>query len=165
MINKKNIWFLTLFSLVLVLSVYYVTMPNDILLDINKPVNATTTDVQEIGENATLVALRVDKEEKVLEELENLNSILTDASKTVEEKNAAYDKMKNINDIKVEEERIEKKLSDTFNLTSVVSIDADTIKVVALSNQNDTTLANNVMRTIQNDFENKMYISVKFENN
>ena len=30
MINKKNLWFLTLFSLVLVLSIYYVTMPNEI---------------------------------------------------------------------------------------------------------------------------------------
>ena len=31
MMNKKNLWFLTLFSLVLVLSIYYVTMPNDLL--------------------------------------------------------------------------------------------------------------------------------------
>lgn len=30
MINKKNLWFLTLFSLVLVLSIYYVTMPSEI---------------------------------------------------------------------------------------------------------------------------------------
>ena len=32
MINKKNLWFLTLFSLVLVLSVYYVTMPKELLI-------------------------------------------------------------------------------------------------------------------------------------
>ena len=32
MINKKSLWFLTLFSLILVLSVYYVTMPNELLL-------------------------------------------------------------------------------------------------------------------------------------
>ena len=31
MINKKNLWFLTLFSLVLVLSVYYITMPSELL--------------------------------------------------------------------------------------------------------------------------------------
>ena len=30
MINKQNLWFLTLFSLILVLSVYYITMPNEI---------------------------------------------------------------------------------------------------------------------------------------
>lgn len=38
MINKKNLWFLTLFSLVLVLSIYYVTMPNEIF-EINKENN------------------------------------------------------------------------------------------------------------------------------
>ena len=32
MINKEHLWFLTLFSLVLVLSVYYITMPSDMLL-------------------------------------------------------------------------------------------------------------------------------------
>ena len=32
MINKKGIWFITLFTLILVLSVYYVTMPSELLL-------------------------------------------------------------------------------------------------------------------------------------
>ena len=35
MINKKNLWFLTLFSLILVLSVYYITMPSEMLLTAN----------------------------------------------------------------------------------------------------------------------------------
>ena len=35
MINKKNLWFLTLFSLVLVLSVYYITMPSELLITNN----------------------------------------------------------------------------------------------------------------------------------
>ena len=29
MINKQSLWFLTLFSLILVLSVYYITMPDE----------------------------------------------------------------------------------------------------------------------------------------
>ena len=29
--NKHNLWFLTLFSLILVLGVYYITMPNEYL--------------------------------------------------------------------------------------------------------------------------------------
>ena len=33
MINKQNLWFLTLFSLILVLSVYYITMPSELLLN------------------------------------------------------------------------------------------------------------------------------------
>ena len=30
MVNKQGLWFLTLFSLILVLSIYYITMPNEI---------------------------------------------------------------------------------------------------------------------------------------
>ena len=32
MINKRNIWFFTLFSLIIVLSVYYITMQNELNL-------------------------------------------------------------------------------------------------------------------------------------
>ena len=35
MINKKSLWFLTLFSLILVLSIYYITMPSELLLTTN----------------------------------------------------------------------------------------------------------------------------------
>ena len=35
MINKQNLWFLTLFSLILILGVYYVTLPNELLEKIN----------------------------------------------------------------------------------------------------------------------------------
>ena len=51
MINKKNMWFLTLFSLILVLSVYYITMPKELLLtglnDIGetKEVDTTIEDI------------------------------------------------------------------------------------------------------------------------
>ena len=37
MINKKSIWFMTLFSLIIVLSVYYITIPKEINYE-NKPV-------------------------------------------------------------------------------------------------------------------------------
>ena len=43
MINKKNLWFLTLFSLVLVLSIYYVTMPNEVFdKDLSESKSETT---------------------------------------------------------------------------------------------------------------------------
>ena len=50
MINKQNLWFLTLFSLVLVLGVYYVTMPNEMLLK-----NVKTSDKTAKGTKTTNV--------------------------------------------------------------------------------------------------------------
>lgn len=164
MINKKNMWFLTLFSLILVLSVYYVTMPSELLLN-NKvnPVDVTRTEVEEKSENAALVALRVEKEEETLKELDALNEILTNKDSSVQEKNNAYDKMKNINNIKSEEETLEKKIKDEFNMDSVVIIEGDQIKVTVSYPDHSSNLANKIMRSIQSDYENKMYITIKFE--
>ena len=50
MINKQNIWFMTLFSLILILGVYYITLPNDLLQKATNQVKKVTTVVKE--ENA-----------------------------------------------------------------------------------------------------------------
>ena len=61
MINKRNIWFFTLFSLIIVLSVYYITMPNELNLETN-----TTKEIErvseEVNDSTVLVAFRVEKE-------------------------------------------------------------------------------------------------------
>ena len=43
MINKQSVWFVTLFSLILVLSIYYVTMNDNSLAGILENTTNTTT--------------------------------------------------------------------------------------------------------------------------
>ena len=175
MINKKNLWFLTLFSLILVLSVYYITMPSELLLNNgylneipastdNKSDDSGDNDVSvSIEESEILVALRVEAEEQMLSEIEELKSVLTDVESTVEEKNNAFEKMKSINMSKSEEEKLEKIIKEKYNLEAFVKKDGDQIRIVVASNKHDTTLANNIMRSIQENYQDKMYISVKFQ--
>lgn len=175
MINKKNLWFLTLFSLILVLSVYYITMPSELLLNNgylneipvstdNKSDDSGDSDVSvSIEESEILVALRVEAEEQMLSEIEELKSVLTDVESTVEEKNNAFEKMKSINMSKGEEEKLEKIIKEKYNLEAFVKKDGDQIRIVVASNKHDTTLANNIMRSIQENYQDKMYISVKFQ--
>ena len=67
MINKKNLWFLTLFSLVLVLSVYYVTMPKELLMENNK--KETESEVK-VTETNIIEALRSEDNTNTLEEID-----------------------------------------------------------------------------------------------
>ena len=63
MINKKSIWFLTLFSLILVLSVYYITMPSELLLNTNANYNKDkepTVEIKEMSEADILNSISVD---------------------------------------------------------------------------------------------------------
>lgn len=165
MINKKNIWFLTLFSLILVLSVYYITMPSELLLTNFTTNNSKTKEEPtiEVEESEVLATLRVEADEKLLEELDSLKLVLTDSKSSAEEKNDAFEKMKSLNINKAEETKIEESLNNEYKLKTFVKIDGDQIKVVVNSEKHDTALANKIMRYIQSSYDKKMYITVEFK--
>ncbi len=177
MINKRSLWFLTLFSLILVLSVYYVTMPSELLLgnnsnyletnqseeNDNSDTNTTEEPTVQIEESDILTALRVEANDQMLSEMDEFKAILTSEDATVDEKNNAFEKMKELNITRGEEEALEKKIQDEFQLQAFVKIDGDQIRVVVASDEHDETLANNIMRSIQSNYDKKMYISVKFQ--
>lgn len=163
MINKKSIWFLTLFSLILVLSVYYITMPSELLLNTNgNYVNELSKPTTEITESTVLVALRVEADEEMMKEMEQLQLILTNNDSTIEQKNNAFDKMKNLNMKRGEEEKLENKIKEKHNLKSFVKIKDDQIEVVVKNKDRSVDLANKIMRTVQEEYQEQKYITVKF---
>ena len=166
MINKKSLWFLTLFSLILVLSIYYITMPSELLLTGNNISNNEESDNEptiNIEESDLLVALRVESDEEMSKEIKELELILTNADSSVEEKNNAYEKIKNLNSNRTEEEKLETQIKETHKLESFVKIKGNNISVIVNSNEHSNTIANNIMRTIQSNYEESKYITVKFQ--
>lgn len=167
--NKQNLWFLTLFSLVLVLGIYYVTMPNELLLGKDSKTatvsksNKTNNKKTTVKESTTLEAMRVSLEEERSEQMTALQQQLTSDSISTEEKNNAYEQLKYLNQLQGKEESIEKKIKEKYNLNCFVKIDDTNVTTVCISSKHDNALANNIMRLIQEQYENKMYISVKFE--
>lgn len=162
MINKQSIWFLTLFGLVLVLGVYYITMPSDIVQSMN---NIPVTDNSSItvSENDVLAALRVEHDEETLNAMQELEETLTSEDATAEEKNSAFEELKILNLAKGKEKSLEEKIQKEFNVKSFVKIDSDQIYVTINSKEHSYNLANNIMRSIQKEYENKVYVTVKFE--
>ncbi len=157
MINKRSVWFLTLFSLILVLSVYYITMPNELVLN-----NGYIEPTIDVNETTALVALRIEAEEEMMKELDNLKLILTDDNASAEDKNKAFEQMKNINIKRGEEEKLEQKIKTKFNLEAFVRIKDDQIEVVVKQKEKDSSLANKIMRSIQEEYDIDKYITVKF---
>ena len=169
MINKQNLWFLTLFSLILVLSVYYVTMPNDLLVGSNKETTKSTSNTKKnkvkstIKETNSLVAMRVSLEEERQEKMVSLQETLTNEDSSTDEKNSAYEQLKYLNQLQGEEEKLEKQIKETYKLDSFVKIDDKNIEVVAIKDKHDSTIANNIMRLVQSNYDDKMYITVTFK--
>ena len=168
MVNKKNLWFLTLFSLILVLSVYYITMPSELLLTNNSSYLKDTNEESEktsvtIEESEVLTALRVTSDENLEKEIDSLKSTLNNKNSTTEEKNKAFEKMKNLNENKAKELEIEKKIEETHKLKSFVKITNSSVKVTIDSDKHDTELANKIMRTVQDNFANKVIVTIEFK--
>ena len=66
MINKQSLWFVTLFSLILVLSIYYVTISDNSLEKIlGNNLEETALVSNETTLSSELVALRVKEDEEV----------------------------------------------------------------------------------------------------
>lgn len=173
MIQKKSIWFITLFTLILALSIYYVTMPSELLMTNNSAMvkenkkeeeKVSKEVVAEIEESEILTSLRVEADEEVQKEIDKMKEVMSSSDATSEERNVAYEKIKSLNETRGIEENLEKQILDEFKLKSFVKIDGDQIKVVALSKTHDVKLANNIMRSLQKSQSKKMYISVQFQN-
>lgn len=171
MINKRSLWFFTLFSLILVLSIYYITMPSEMLLNNNSKSTTKKESVNNSNEQVTvnieesdlLAALRVESDSEMESEIENLKMVLTDDKTSTDDKNKAYEKIKNLNNNRSEEENLEKKVKDEFNLDAFIKIEDDQIKVTIDSDIHDNSLANKIMRSIQSNYDTNKYISVKFQ--
>ena len=166
MINKQSVWFVTLFSLILVLSIYYVTLNDSSLKSIieNTTTENTTPVNVDVEESSLLVSLRIEEDESVLKEMNDYQSILFDSTSTTEEKNNAYNSLLALNQKKADEEKIEAKIKEEFQLESFVKIKEDTISITIASTDHSTSLANNIIRSVPTLYDTNKYITVKIEN-
>lgn len=160
MINKNGVWFVTLFSLILVLSIYYITMPTELLITKEKDKVLPTVKVEE---SDALLALRVSKNAAIDEEIDVLKKIISSSDATIEDKNNAFNRIKELNQVRSEEETLEDKVMNKFKLNSFIKIDGNDVSVIIKSDKNSNELANDIMRLIQENYEVPKNISVKFQ--
>jgi len=168
MINKEHLWFLTLFSLILVLSVYYITMPNDLLLSRETFENSDEKESVEIVnvnslEDDLLMSLRLDLDENRQSELKDLQAILTNSETTIDEKNDAYEKIHYLNSVYGDEEKLEKKVKECCNIDSFIEINNNEISVVGVNSNHSVGVANKIMRAIQEEYNDKVSVTVSFK--
>ena len=160
---KQNLWFITLFSIVLILSIYYISIPNNLLEEYTSSSGDSNNTSEVVNESSILVSLRVQDDEETLNTINELNTILLDKNKSNEEKNTAYESLKSINETKGLEEQIETMLKDEFKYDSFVKISKDQINIVISSSEHNKDIANNIIKKVQGMYNTKKYITIKFQ--
>ena len=161
MINKQNLWFITLFSLILILGIYYISIDDEVE-NVLKAENDSSKEVIEINESDVLVALEVENDEEKQALMEEYQNVLLNTESTIEEKNAAYENMQKLNSNKSDEEKMKNLIKEKYNLNSFVKIKDNTISIVVNDTKHDNEKANNIIRSVQELYTDEKYITVKF---
>ena len=162
MINKQNLWVITLFSLIVVLSIYYINLPEQSSLSMVST-TANLSDVIEINEADVLIALKVEEEEKLLGEIETAQHLLLDESSSIEQRNNAYQTIQNVNTKKSQMQKIEKLLKDKYKLDACVKINDNTIGIIISGNDLGVDMVNKIINDVQSLYVETKYITVKFQ--
>jgi len=141
-------------------------MPSDLLLSsqvFDSDNKKTETVNLEVEESDILTSLRLDLEEEREDKKKELQTILISNESSIEEKNNAYEKISFINSIYGEEEKLEKTVKDCCNIDSFIEVNDNEINVVGISNNHSKSLANDIMRAIQSNYDEQVIVTVNFK--
>lgn len=162
MINKQNLWFVTLFSLILILGIYYVSIDDEVTSVLKAEEKEQTKEIIEINESDLLVALEVESDEARQALMAEYQEILLSSTSTLKEKNDAYENIQKLHDCKSEEIKIKNHIKEKFSLESFVKIKDNTISIVITSKDHNLEKANSIIRSVQELYQEEKYITVKY---
>ena len=161
MINKQKLWFLTLFSLILVLSVYYVTMPSN-LLSVSDIKEDTTPKIN-MEDTNILDVLKEENNERVAKEIESLRKIVVDVETNIDDKNIAYEKIQKLEENKGKEEKIVSLIKEKLGFDTYVEIKNAKVNVVVSNKEHSYKIANDIIKLVSSSFDSDKSVTVKFQ--
>ncbi|HEO8418703.1 SpoIIIAH-like family protein [Niallia sp. FSL W8-0635] len=171
LLKKQTVWLLTMLSLVVVLSVYYITSPESRLNEFatteeenteNAKTNAEEASTDNKGEStvsttdseAVFEQMRLDLMEQRDKMKEELVTIQGSKDKTAEEKNEATEKIKEIQEI-TDNEKIMESLIKAENYEDVLVQTAEdgTVKVTVKAEELSAEAANEIVQLVRKNMD------------
>lgn len=149
--NKQAITFLSLFTLILVLSIYYLVVP-----PIENDVNVSSKEVN----NIDVLQKEIDSNHQ--ENINNNNDVIASATSSKKEINEALSSIEKTNEqIKIEK-NIKASIKSLGYDNCAVEINQNKLKVVIMKKNSTSKDANEIIKLINGQFKDKYYIEVKF---
>ena len=174
--NKQALAFLTMFSLILMLSVYYVTLPNDnmsvmtqdgkaqseaMMEEENKEENKENTKETEEKNTDEVLALQEEIEKKD-EEIHKQETIVSKDNTSSEDKQNAVAKMESIKDAKELQKKIVEALKQQ-NIKSAVEITDKNCIINVFNMENNMENAKKAMNAAYSITKDAYFIEVVFK--
>lgn len=168
MLKKQTIWLLTMLSLMVVLSVFYMTSDTDDLAYIDEGKDATeetaqtdaqdesdveVNDVTNLGEDELFTTIRMSLQDERSMKKDRLNEVVASSSASSEEKNNALDDINMLDEMATKESILEESiLAEDQYQDVLVRSDEEVIHVYVKVDELSNKEANNIMQMVKDEF-------------
>ncbi|MFS0863393.1 SpoIIIAH-like family protein [Fredinandcohnia sp. 179-A 10B2 NHS] len=190
LLKKQTVWLLTMLSLVVVLSVYYITTPdgnNDNLAfeqekeENQEQENVETATEDEKGSDVTVeedeegnvissvssddlfTALRLEIDEQRSKLRSTLEDMTASKDLSADQKNQAYEDLKKLEEIESKEKIIEMLIKGDNYEDALVRVEGDKIKITVKSKESSKQAANEILRLVRSELGDLQNVAVQFE--
>ena len=193
LLKKQTVWLLTMLSLVVVLSVYYLTAPEENAADMTateqmekeetKTESKTENKAETKGENKSeketskntegssvtiasgdeFESLRMQIEDERAKLNEELTAKMGNTELSAEERDEAYAKIEQLSETKVKENIIENLIVAMDYNAALVRVDGTDVKVSVKADKQTKTEANNIIRLVRKEVSDAQNVVVDFQ--
>lgn len=187
LLKKQTVWLLTMLSLVIILSVYYVTTPveNQNQLANNSEEekesgnavdggvdgtesepnkSETTEDGDETSVNdsdSSFETLRMEITDERNQMIEDLTIMVSNTDLSAKERNVANEEIKSIRKLKETEELLETLIKSMNYDDALVQVDGSLVKVTVKTEEMSTAKANEIIRLVNDEVASVQNVTVK----
>lgn len=178
LLKKQTVWLLTMLSLVVVLSVYYITSPeqggNDLT---NVAVEEETKEQEQLSTTETdpdssvitnasgdemFETLRLSLNDERSKLKEDLETIVGSTDLPAAERSAAKDKIDQLDEVAKKEETLEKLILAMNYEDVLVRADGNDVRVTVKAKELSRKEANQIIREVENEIGNLGLVTVEF---
>jgi stage III sporulation protein AH len=177
LLKKQTVWLLTMLSLVVVLSVYYITSPEqqkgaDLAGVEEKADNKETaaseskdgsTVISEIASDEKFEALRMKVEEQRTKMKEDLQTIVASTDLPAEDRSNAIEKMNQLDEIAQKEGVLETLIKSMGYDDALVRADGENVRITVKAKDHSATAANEIIQMVRTELGSLQPVAVSFE--
>lgn len=187
LLKKQTVWLLTMLSLVVVLSVYYITSPeqksNDITAagqksqgqmnkakNISKQTGAKSSSadsnavVTAASGNDDFDAIRMQLEDDRSKQIDELQSEIASTDLPADKRSDAYDQMQKLNETAQKEEMLETLIKTMGYDDALVQADGSKVNITVKSKkQHSPSAANDIIQLVKKEIGETNYVAVEFQ--
>lgn len=177
LLKKQTVWLLTMLSLVVVLSVYYITSPEQKATNMatvedqskeKKSADSTASDdgktvISGVASDEVFEALRLELEDQRNEMKEQLNEIMASTDLTAEKRSEAYDQMKKLDELAKKENVLETLIKTMGYDDALVRADGEKVRITVKAKDHSASAANDIIQLVRTEIGELENVVVDFQ--